>query len=77
MGGGVIDRERIEDVLERNKDGFPILSVNELDELFRVYLAWLDAPETEISESHLCDLGLLSDDAMALRGKRVRIVGVK
>lgn len=44
----MISRERIEDVLERNKDGFPVLSVDELDELCRAYLAWLDAPDVVV-----------------------------
>jgi len=47
-------------------------------ELCRVYLAWMGAPEVEyLSESNLCDIGALSDEAYSLIGKRVRLVEVK
>lgn len=81
-GRGVIARERIEEILEdsldegRRTDFIPVQD-EEMAEICRLCLAVLDAPETEISESHLCDLDLLSDEAMALRGKRVRLVEVK
>jgi hypothetical protein len=84
----VIDRERIKEILEdslseaRRTDFVPAQD-EELSELCRVYLAWLDAPEAWMSyniEEYMCAHG---NDAAeqeridAADGKRVRLVEVK
>ncbi len=80
----MIDRERIKEILEdslseaRRTDFVPAQD-EELSELCRVYLAWLDAPASMLyyDSEYLAakDLGL--DDELRLHGKTVRLVEVK
>jgi hypothetical protein len=75
----VIDRERV----IRIASGGPLrVQADELDELCRAYLAWLDAPEGS-AESH-CDaradwieVEVSDEQATHINGKRVRLVEVK
>jgi hypothetical protein len=72
----VIDRDRIECLLKLNKDGLPALSANEIAELLRVYLAWLDAPEGRASHA-FGKAARVTVQGTGIVGKRVRLVEVK
>lgn len=84
----MIDRERIKEILEdslseyRRTDFVPPQD-EEMAELCRVYLAWLDAPEAWMSfniEAYMCAHGndeSEQDKIDSVDGKRVRLVEVK
>lgn len=83
----MIDRNYIAAILENAKACDPSLrttvSCQELSELCRVYLAWLDAPTSRMIQTFTYDNDFLAatdisaDDEERLSGKTVRLVEVK
>lgn len=74
----MIPRQEVEFTLAMAQKGIRSETPPEvMAELCRVYLAWADAPEADITvDNYVCVYGDRMNEIMAMDGKKVRLVEV-